>query len=370
MGASCGELGARVPLWAGRRDAPRMSESESRRDVVLPVPVDVRGERGPTPGQARGKKWRRVAKGLYLPAQVDPTTTGQRIVEAVAGTGGAVTGWAALWWLDATWFNGLAGDGRTPLPVPIAVDDRRRVRSRAGAKLSEDWLFEGELVVVGGVPITLPARAVTYEVRRARSLTRAVRIIDMAAFDDLVDIESLTSYAEQLRCRGGVRLLKQALPHARENAWSPPEVDMRLEWEGTARAETLLCNQPLFDLSGHHLLTPDLFDPVLGVAGEYNGAVHDGVAVRRRDLDREELYRQHGIEVVWMMSTDNRDLNRLVSRLHEAYNRASHRQGDRTWTLEKPPWWIDASTVALRRELPIDLRARLLRRQRRSSYLT
>jgi len=340
------------------------------RAVAMPVRIDPEGVVGPTVGQARGRRWRRVGKGLYVPADVDPTTTFQRIVEAVAGSGGAVTGWAALHWLYATWFDGLEGDGRTPMPVPIAIHDRRRVRPRPGVRLSEDWLFDGEVIVVDGVPITIPVRSVSYEVRRARTLPRAVRIIDMAAFDDLIDLASLEAYADRLVARGGVRLLKRALPVARENAWSPPEVDMRLEWEGTGLAETLLCNPAVFDLSGQHLFTPDLFDPVHGVAGEYNGAVHDGVPVRRRDLDREELYRRSGIEVVWMMSTDNRDVSRFIQRLHAGYGRAAGRHGDRGWTLEHPGWWVDTSTVALRRALSPELRERWLRRQQRPSYLT
>jgi hypothetical protein len=347
-----------------------MSEQENRRDVVHPLRVDPRGLTGPTPGQARGSGWRRVGKGLYVPGDVDPTPTPQRIVEAVTATGGAATGWAALYWIYGTWFNGLARDGCTPLPVPIALDDRRHARPRPGVRLSEDWLFDRDVVVVDGVAITVPERAVTFEVRRARSLPRAVRIIDMAAFDDFIDIAGLESYADRLVGREGVPLLKQALPLANENAWSPPEADMRLEWLGTGRAEGLLCNRPLFDLSGRHLLTPDVFDPVHGVAGEYIGAVHDGVVPRRRDLDREELYRRHGIEVVWMMSTDTHDVTRFIGRLHEAYRRAADRRLDRTWTLQLPDWWVDTSTVALRRALPPDLQARWLRRQLRSSYLT
>jgi hypothetical protein len=127
----------------------------------------------------------------------------------------------------------------------------------------------------------------------------------------------------------------------------------------------------VFDLAGQHLFTPDLFDPVHGVAGEYNGAVHDGLDPRRRDLDREELYRRHGIEAVVMMSTDNRDVSRFVRRLHASYARAREHQGrPRTWTVVPPEWWVDTSTVEGRRALTPDQRARWLRRQRRSSYLT
>jgi hypothetical protein len=163
-----------------------MSEGRRHRDVVMPVRVDPTGLAGPTPGQARGWRWRRVSKGLYVPADVDPTTTAQRIVEAVAGTGGAVTGWAAVHWMGATWFDGVASGG--PLPVPIALGDRRQVRPRPGVSVSEDWLFHDDVFVVDELPVTVPERSVTFQVRRTRSLARAVQIIDMAAFADLVDI--------------------------------------------------------------------------------------------------------------------------------------------------------------------------------------
>jgi hypothetical protein len=271
--------------------------------------------------------------------------------------------------MGATWFEGQGRDG--PLPVPVALGDHRQVRPRPGVVLSEDWLFDDDVVMVDGLPVTVPERAVTYEVRRSRILPRAVRIIDMAAFDDLVDIEGLTVYTERLVARGGIRLLKRALDLANENAWSPPEVDMRTEWRGARRGVQLLCNHPIFDLSGRHLLTPDLFDAVHGVAGEYNGAVHDGVAPRRRDLDREEICRRHEIEVVSMMSTDNRDVSRFLGRLRAAYQRAEARSDpERSWTVDQPDWWVDTSTVARRRALSPEQRARWLRRQRSSSYLT
>lgn len=349
---------------------PSMSEHGStRRGVVMPSRIDPLGVAGPTAGQARGPGWRRVGKGRYVPAHVDRDRTEQRIVEAVAGIDGAVTGWAALHWMGATWFNGFRADGRTMRPVPVAIGDRRQARPRPGVQLSEDWLFDDEVVVVDGIPVTTPNRSVSYEVRRSRSLVRAVQVIDMAAFDDLVDVEGLEAYAARLVARSGVRLLRRALTQADENVWSPQEVVMRFAWEGTGK-DGLLSNPPLFDRFGRHLLTPDLFDPVHGVAGEYNGAIHDGLEPRRRDLNREELYRRHGIEAVTMMSTDQRDLAAFCARLHAGYRRAGERSEEPTWTLDQPDWWVDTSTVARRRALDDADRARWLRRQRGSSRPT
>ncbi|MFC6154239.1 hypothetical protein [Nocardioides yefusunii] len=85
------------------------------------------------------------------------------------------------------------------------------------------------------------------------------------------------------------------------------------------------------------MLTPDLFDPEFGVAGEYDGVVHDSLSVRRRDLDREERARQAGIEVVSMNSTDLVDRTSFDRRLSNAYTRAQRRQqlrDQRSWQVE------------------------------------
>jgi hypothetical protein len=72
-----------------------------------------------------------------------------------------VTGWAALGWRGARWFDGLAADGLTPLDVPVALDRRRGVRPRTGVELSEDWLMERDVEEVDGLRVTVPERATT-----------------------------------------------------------------------------------------------------------------------------------------------------------------------------------------------------------------
>ena len=330
---------------------------------MLPVRPDPRGTDGPTPAQARGPRWRRVAPAHYVPVGTDSSALDQRIVEAMAGMpdGAAVTGWASLGWRRAPWFHGLAADG-TRLDVPVAVDRVRGVRRRPGVELSEDWLFDGDIESVDGLRVTRAERSVSYEVCRARTLTAAVRTIDMAAAADLVDLASLERYGARLVGRPGVRLLRLALAAADENVWSPQEVPLRLLWRRAITC-TLAANRPLFDLSGRHLLTPDVIDEEAGVAGEYNGAIHLEAGPRRVDLDREELYRDHGLELVTMMSAARPDAASFLRRLHAAYRRAAQRRGGpRSWTTVQPDWWVDTSTVARRRALTADQRAVWLRR--------
>lgn len=307
---------------------------------------------GPTPGQARGRAWRRVAWGWYVPATVDGTPAVQRIVEAAVGTPGhsAVTGWAALHWLGARWFTGL-GPGGELLPVPLALHHNRYVAPRIGSVLSEDWLFQDDVWELDGVRVTVPVRSVSYEARQARTLTRAVQAIDMAAADDLVSLDELRRYGRGLVARPGIRRFRHALALAEENVWSPMETVMRLLWSETVQGRRLMCNQPLFDHDGRHLLTPDLFDAEAGVAGEYDGEVHMVGRARRRDLERESTYRDLEIETVTMVSGDARDPEKFRSRLRRAYARAGQPSATPRWTTQQPPWWRDTSSVAKRRAL-------------------
>jgi hypothetical protein len=241
----------------------------------------------------------------------------------------------------------------------LAVGDSGHLAGRPGVWSWHDWLFEGDVMLLDGLPLTRPERSVSGAAARARSLEDAVRVIDMAAVDDLVSLAELEAYAQRIRGRPGTRLFRAALELADENAWSPQEVAMRVRWK-SGRACHLLCNRPVFDLQGRHLLTPDVLDPSAGVAGEYNGALHDEAPIRRRDLDREDLCRDIGLEVVSMMSSDHRDVSAFERRLAAAYRRARGRSVGRCWTLEQPAWWVDTSTVESRRALDDATRQRWL----------
>lgn len=335
----------------------------TRPGVVAPRRIDPAGVDGPTAGQARGPRWRRTGPGLFVPASTGHGVE-QRIVEAVGSLppGGAATGWAALCWLGAAWFDGEAPDG-SPRPVPVAVGDHHAVRSRRGRQVSEDWLFAGDVVVVDGLPLTVPSRSATYEARVAADLVAAVRIIDMTLYDDLASLDELRTYTQRLIGRPGKVQLQKAIALADENAWSPMEVVMRQFWK-RRHDRPLLCNAPVFDRTGRHLFTPDLLDVDAGVAGEYDGSIHDEASRRSRDLARAEMIRRLGIELVTMMGGRGEE-RRFLHRLDGAYDRAPAQDlASRPWTVEQPAWWVDTSTVARRRALSDADRARWLRHRR------
>lgn len=325
------------------------------------MPVRV-GPGGPTPKEARGGRWRRSSRGFYVPASVDERSPEQRIAEAavLVPDGGAITGWAALRWQGGRWFSGQDPAGE-PMPVPVAVPSRR-IRPRAGIRITEEAVDPDDIRVVDGVRVTDPRVAVLHELRQASDFRRAAVALDMACFDDLVSIDEVAELADATRARGRPRGESSlALGLAEENSWSPAESLARLVWEIDGGYPTPLCNQPVFTLDGEHLGTPDLLDPESGVVGEYDGRDHLSSGARRRDLQREGRFRRHGLEPVVIVAGDLHSPREFLGRLREAFSRATLRSFRPTWTLEAPDWWTPTHTVELRRSLPAHLRARLLR---------
>lgn len=332
-----------------------------RPGLLRPVPMDPTGRTGPTRAQTMSASWRRTGRGLYLPARFDADSLGQRLVEigTALPRGGGVTGWAALAWLGTRWADGTGADGRD-LPVPILVSNHR-TRSRPGVLVSAEQARPGEIRGIDGLPITSPLRSVCFEARHARSLTEAVRWLDIALAADQVSLAELAAYQEMLTAWTGVPQLRQAIALADENSWSPMETEMRLQWVLGLGITTAVANHPVFDANGSFVGTPDLIDLEAAVAGEYDGSLHLPGSQRAKDIRREGLFRRVGLEYVTMTAADRHDPADFLQRTRDAQARARHLT--RRWTIEPPSWWTPTTTVAARRALTAAQRERYLRPQ-------
>src|SRR5688572_24564659 len=96
--------------------------SERPSGLVFPEYLDPSGENGPTRVQARSARWDLLGRGWYVDAD-RPQCVEQRILDAACRLpeSGAVTGWAALRWRGAGYFDGQAPGGAEPLPVPLLL---------------------------------------------------------------------------------------------------------------------------------------------------------------------------------------------------------------------------------------------------------
>jgi hypothetical protein len=341
---------------------PAVRWSATRQGLVAPVSIDPAGRRGPTEGQARGAGWRRSSRGLYVPAGT-AASVDQRIVEAgaVLREEEAVTGWAALRWSGATWFDGTR-DGVVNLDVPVVA--RRHLVAQRGFSVSQEFLHPDGIEVVEGLPVTAAVRSVVFEMRYAAGLGDAIIALDMACYSDKVSLSEVASYLQSLGPVTGIQQARDALAEAEENSWSPQETKMRGVWTRLAGLVRPLCNAPVFTLHGEHVGTPDLIDPQTGLLGLYNGSDHLSLVGASTDLKQESTYRNLGLEPVTMLATDWVDLRSFIERLHSAGRRAREVHGPRAWTVEPPAWWTPTHTVDRRRALDAGQRARLLRYRR------
>ena len=138
----------------------------------------------------------------------------------------------------------------------------------------------------------------------------------------------------------GVPLARKAVALAVDFSRSPQETRVRLIWILDAGLPAPLCNRAVFDLDGNLLGYPDLLDPVAGVIGEYDGADHRSGERHRRDVAREELFRDHGLEYFTVVGADLSDLGLVVARMRRTRERAKFLPPEScAWTLDPPPWW-------------------------------
>ena len=319
-------------------------------DLVLPRRRDPTGASGPTPGQARGKRFRQTSRGFYVPADVDGSVVEQRILEqSVRVRGyGAVTAWAALRWRGANFFDGTSHGGARLLPVPLVVSIAR-IRPDERVTISQDMLMQHERRLVDEVWCTPVQRALFDEMRRRGSMREAVVAMDMAAAAGLISVELMRRYVVERAGWTGVPLVREALELAIDDSRSPPETRMRLIWRLDAGLDPPLCNQPVFDLSGRLLGYPDIFDPVAGLAGEYQGADHKSPERHRRDVERQELFRDHGIEMFEVVGGELAHRGLVVRRILNARSRANFNSEDRRrWTQQPPEWWDVPEPLDLR----------------------
>lgn len=303
--------------------------------LVTPVRVDPTGRLGPTRGQARGTKWRVVGRGLAVPAHVGDDLVEQRILEAYASAGprAVVTGWAALRLHGGGFFDGLARDGRTRLPVPVAANGER-LGSRDGRLAVRLTVPADEVVTIHGMRCAIPERALFDEMRRIGHVPEMAVAVGAACAAQLTSLRRMELYRSTRRWYRDVRVIARALEMSVEDCRSPQEDRFRMIWEYHAGWGRPLRNRSVLDLDGRLVAVPDLLDPARGVVGEYAGADHRDIDRHESDIAREAALRGVGLEYVEVVGRDLSHPDRVAQRMREAASRAGVLP--RRWQLGPP----------------------------------
>lgn len=322
--------------------AKRAAWEERPSGLVTPVPVDIAGSTGPTRNQAYGPRWRQTSPGRFVPVATSSTCLHQHILEQGSRirSYGAVTGWANLRFRGARFFDGRSfphPDEHAPVPL---VTGPALLRPDPRVHLTREQLATGERELVGGIWLTSATRALFDEVRRHCLLREAVADIEVAVAAGLLSFVEFEEYVAQRNPWTGIGLAREAVALAGLGCWSRPEAKMALIWMLDAELDRPLCNVPIFDLGGRLIAVVDLFDPVAGCAGEYQGADHKDGERHRTDVAREQALRDAGIECFEVVGGDLSDVDLVVKRMYAARARSLFRSpGERGWTLDQPAWW-------------------------------
>jgi hypothetical protein len=186
---------------------------------------------GPTKRQATGRHWRQTSPGLYVPADVDADIVEQRIFEQGhrIRSYGAVTGWAALRWRGAAYFDGTTAGGEVNLPVPLVVGTKR-LAPDPRVTLSEADIAPSERTFTGGIWCATVQRALFDVMRTAADVRSAVVAMDMAAAGRLISVGLMLKYVDLRPAWTGVPLVRQALALGSNDSCSPQETRLRLIW--------------------------------------------------------------------------------------------------------------------------------------------
>jgi hypothetical protein len=283
---------------------------------------------------------------MYVPSEVDGDVVEQRIVEQASRirSYGAVTGWAALRWHGATFFDGTTAGGREESPVPLVVHSKLRPDPRS--TYTEEQLSCTEWSWVGGLPVTTVQRALFDEVRRIDSVREKANAIAMAAAARLISTHLFGCYVARRGPWTGIQGARDAVLLATDDCRSPQEFRMYLVWRLDAELPEPMLNREVFDLDGNLIGIPDLFDAEAGLVGEYQGEDHKDGQRHREDVEREEKFRDHGLEFLEVVGGDLSRRAMVVERMHNARRRAKFLPPEsRAWTLQPPRWRSRPETV-------------------------
>ena len=261
------------------------------------------------------------------------TSVEQRILEQAQRLppGGAVGGWASLRLHGAAYFDGGREGDR---PVPLVLPPGRALHPFPGGRQVRATTPPA-VVVRHGVPCVEPYAALLWELHQATDSTTALVVVDMALAAGVVRHDRLRSLAWDDLPRTRRSQVYAAIRAADPRSLSPRESWLRWVWTDVARLGPPRCNWAVLGPDGRHLATPDLVDPVRGVAADYDGAAHRDAARHRRDEECKEAMLTVGLELVTVVGQGPGDEAEVARRLVAAADRAFRRHEPRLWTVQE-----------------------------------
>jgi hypothetical protein len=270
-----------------------------------------------TPQRLRGKGYERLSRDLYVlrGAEIDLRCRCEALKLALPDAIPCLLTAALLQKLPVT------DDGRLHL-----ARGRTAARSeRADVKVHRIPIEADELLDLDGLEVADGPRTFV-------DLAARLDLEQLVAVGDVVlrryGPEALQDAVERRPRRKGIPRAREALPLLDAAADSPAETRARLRLHA-AGFTALRHGVVVRDDGGGWLSAPDLADETAKVAVQHDGVVHltDDAERRRRDLQRDEVTRQAGWQVVVSTALDDRRPELLVDKVAAAYRRSARLHG-------------------------------------------
>ena len=287
-----------------------------------------------------GSLWRSPFRGVHVWSATDPNEPLQRAYDAAAllPSAGALGGWAACQVGGARELDGRGPSGREAQPALVCLPRDLRVRRGPGIRPLRSNLDDSDVTEECGVRLTSPLRT-AFDLARTEPPAEAVVAVDYLCRGRPEFLADLLTYTRDHSALRGSRQALAAVRRASPRSRSSGETRLRLLWTIGAGMPEPVVNPVVRLLDGFLLGMPDLLDPLLGYAGEYDGAGHRDPEQHARDNVREEGFEGAGLVVVRFGGVDigparRRSVVRLAAGRRRAVEAA---RLPRLWAWEEGP---------------------------------
>lgn len=250
---------------------------------------------GVTRHMLQGDSWWQILRGVWVHAD-NPDSRELRLaaVRLVLGQGSFICGPTASWGYGIDVIHPLAKDvwvGRFP---------GSRFRKRAGFVVRQVEVGPGDLVEIGGAPITTPLRT-AFDCARWLPLVEGVVVADALSHAGRFTEAEFAAYVEGHRGARGIRSADRVAEVMDSRSESPMESRLRmlLILEGLPRPEP---QYRVCDVGELVVARADLAYPEYRVIVEYDGAQH--FKQRRADDRRRDRMRDLGWNVIVVSAED------------------------------------------------------------------
>lgn len=276
----------------------------------------------------RGKRFRRLFRGIYVFADVELTLRVWLLGALLAMPPGSVVSHVTAmrvygYDLGAAW--------------PLHLSTRSTTHTRHHGITAHQRKAAITPDIRDQIAVTRPDRTLV-DIATKVTLVELVQAAEWMIHQGLTSVETLGNYAMH-RHLDGVRRVRRVLGLIRAGSESPMETLVRLMLV-FARLPEPACNADIHDIFGRFLARGDLVFVQFLVVIEYDGMHHErDLRQRRHDLLRREALEAAGWRVIVITAHDLQHKRTVVRRVHSALRAGGYQGPEPTFNVMWDRWF-------------------------------